>query len=80
MKKTNGYFQVDRNKIKRSAKPINLLSDYSNYVDEDYLTNTIDLQWVKLKQKLSYPRADLVAITMPVKFIRKEEKGKVLVK
>ena len=35
-------------------------------MDEDYLTNTIDLQWVKLKQKLSYSRADLVAIPMPV--------------
>ena len=35
-------------------------------MDEDYLKNTIDLQWVKLKQKLSYSRADLVAIPMPV--------------
>ena len=68
VKKTNGYFQMDKNKIKCSTKPINLSSDYSNYVDEDYLTDTIDLQWVKLKQKLAYPRADLVAITMPVKF------------
>ena len=42
-----------------------------NYVDRDYLKNTIALQWVKLKQKLSYPRADLVAIPMPVKFTSK---------
>ena len=59
--------------IKRSAKPINLSSDYSNYVDRDYLKKNIDLQRAKLKHKLLYPRADLVSIPMPVKFA--EQRG-----
>ena len=55
-----------------SGKGVILIGGY-NADKSDYSKDIIELrgtsmQWVKLKQKLSYPRADLVAIPMPVKF------------
>ena len=45
------------------------ISDYSNEIIE--LRGT-SMQWVKLKQKLLYPRADLVVIPMPTEFNSKK--------
>ena len=55
-----------------SGKGVILIGGY-NADKSDYSEKIIELrgtsmQWVKLKQKLKYPRADLVAIPMPVKY------------